>query len=84
MSRKYVAVLAIALVCAYAHAQEPEEKVDPVAAAAAGAVGAAVGPAVSTLTGGLLRPEQAAGALDTLNQVAASQFIVSSDTTRTL
>lgn len=58
MARTHFAVLALALLCATAYAQQ---KVDTVANAAAGAVGAVVGPAISGFTKNLINPDTAAG-----------------------
>lgn len=49
----------VALLCAAAvvKADQPKDRVDPVENAAAGAVGAAVGPVGTALTAGFLKPE---------------------------
>lgn len=58
MARTQFAVLALALLCATAYAQN---KVDPVANAAAGAVGKVVAPVLSGFTKNLVKPDVAAG-----------------------
>lgn len=57
MARTQIAVLALALLCATAYAQQ---KVDPIANAAAGAVGKVVAPVFSGFTKNLVKPDTAA------------------------
>jgi hypothetical protein len=62
MARTYFAVLALALLCATAYAQQDgQQKVDPVANAAAGAIGKVVAPVFSGFTKNLVKPDAAAG-----------------------
>lgn len=62
MARTTFTILALVLLCASAFAQDPPaDKVSPVANAAAGAIGAAVAPAVNALTVGIVPADTAAG-----------------------
>ena len=62
MARTTFTILALALLCASAFAQDqPADKVSPAANAAAGAIGGALAPAVTALTVGIVPADTAAG-----------------------
>jgi hypothetical protein len=69
MARTTFTILALALLCASAFAQDPPaDKVSPVANAAAGAIGGAVAPVVTALTAGFVPADTAAGAKATMQR----------------